>query len=122
LEIDAKGKCEGVADPSARNGRRYIRPQEEGCQRRSDHLDRQRHERKKGSDCHSQGKFLTRGMPQFIRKKALSKNPMNPCATDMLSARQVAQVSANLAAPPLYGFHFLKSFSVVLMLASQDRF
>jgi hypothetical protein len=47
---------------------------------------------------------------------------MDPCATNVFCARQVAQILAKSGAPPLYGFHFLKRVSVVLMLASQDRF
>jgi hypothetical protein len=82
----------------------------------------QRHECEEGADRHAGGKFLACGMPKLIRKESVSENAMDPCATNVFCARQVAQIPAKSGAPPLYGFHFLKRVSVVLMLASQDRF
>ena len=61
-------------------------------------------------------------MPKLIRKESVSENAMYPCATNVFCARQVAQIPAKFGAPPLYGFHFLKRVSVVLMLATQDCF
>ncbi len=122
LKVDAEGKGEGIADPCACDGCRYICPEEEGAQGSGDHLDREWHECEERSNRQPKSKFLACWMPQLVRKKTISENPVDPCAANVLGSRQVAQVSANLATPPLYGFHFVKRFSVVLMLATQDRF
>ena len=122
LEIDAERKGERIADPCARDGGGDICPQEKCGQSSCDHLHGKRHECEEGSDRHAGGKFLSCGMPKLICKEPVSENAMDPCATNVFCARQVAQIPAKSGAPPLYGFHFLKRVSVVLMLASQDRF
>ena len=122
LKIDAEWKGERIADPCARDGSGDVCPQEKRSQSSCDHLHGKRHECEEGTYCHAGGKFLPCGMPKLICKESVSENPMYPCATNVFCARQVAQIPAKSGAPPLYGFHFLKRVSVVLMLATQDCF
>jgi len=122
LKIDAEWKGERIADPCARDGSGDVCPQEKRSQSSCDHLHGKRHECEEGTYCHAGGKFLPCGMPKLICKESVSENAMYPCATNVFCARQVAQIPAKSGAPPLYGFHFLKRVSVVLMLATQDCF
>ena len=101
LEIDAEWKSEGIAYPCARDGGGDVCPQEKRGQSCRDHLDWQRHECEEGANGHAGGKFLACGMPKLIRKEAVSKNPVDPCAANVLCARQVAQILAKSSAPPL---------------------
>ena len=101
LKIDAEWKGEWIADPCASDGGGDVCPQKKCGQRGGNHLDWQRHECEEGTNGHAGGKFLPCGMPKLIGKEAISENAVDPCAANVLCARQVAQISAKSGAPPL---------------------
>jgi hypothetical protein len=86
LEVNAERKGERIANPCPSDGCRDICLEEKRRERGGNHLDGKWHEGEKSSDRHACCEFLACGMPELIRKKTISKNPMNPCAADMFGA------------------------------------
>jgi hypothetical protein len=94
LGIDAKGECEGIADPCPRNGRRDIHSCDIGHQSSRDHLYGQGQESEKGPYGHACRKPLPIWVPKLCIKKPVSHASMEPCSTNVLGPRQMAQVFA----------------------------
>lgn len=105
LGIDAKGECERIADPCARNSRRDIHACDVSHQCRRQHLDREREEGKKCPHGHARSKSLPSGMPELWSKKTFAQAPVEPGSTDVLGPRHMSQVFAEFCSAPVDRFH-----------------